>query len=267
MQSPAAPSLLRRALRLLGRAALLLVALVVLVVALLFAIARHPRPAGGTPGPEADALARRIEASVDTEAFRRTGALRFRFLDHHYLWDRRRSLARVRHGEREVLLDLRRGDARGRAFERGAAVEGEAGRALVQHAWERFLNDTFWLNPLAKLFDDGVERLLVPTPDGPSLLVRYTSGGVTPGDSYQWLLDGEGRPRAWRIWVRVLPLGGAEFSWEGWTRLPTGALVATLHRFMGLRAVAIADPAGAESIDALEPGPDPFAPLLEAPPR
>lgn len=260
--SHSAASPARRALRLAGRLLVALVLLLLVAATAIYLAAHHPRPEGGVAGPEADALARRIEASVDVEAWRRTGAVRFRFLDHQHLWDRQRSFALVRWGQREVLLDLRRGDARGLAFEGGARVEGEAGRELVQHAWERWINDTFWLNPLAKLFDSGVERLLVSTPAGPSLLVRYRSGGVTPGDSYQWLLDERGRPRAWRLWVKVLPVGGAEFTWEGYERLATGAQVATSHRFLGLAAVTIDEVAAGETMAALEPGPDPFAALV-----
>jgi hypothetical protein len=46
--------------------------------------------------------------------------------------------------------------------------------------------------------------------------VTYTSGGVTPGDSYLWILDENDRPIAWKFWVQKIPIGGLESSWGDW---------------------------------------------------
>jgi hypothetical protein len=143
----------------------------------------------------------------------------------------------------------------------GRPVDGVERDRMVDRAWRRFINDTFWLNPLAKLFDGGVVRTRIDGEHGPELLLRYTTGGVTPGDAYLWILDAADRPRAWRVWVKILPIPGLEFSWEGWTRLPTGAWISTVHRALRLRAVSIEELAGAASLPELEPGPDPFAEL------
>jgi hypothetical protein len=237
--------------------ALALLLLVLVGFGVLYTALRHPRPTG-TSGPEADALAHAIEKAVDTEAFARTGAVRWTFrMQRRHLWDRTRNLAQVRWGRHEVLLDVNRQE--GRTFTDGQEVTGDRARRLVQKAHKAFINDSFWLNPLPKLFDPGVTRSLVRHDGADALLVHYSSGGVTPGDSYLWILDENKRPRAWRMWVSVLRIPGVEMTWEGWTRLPTGAWISTSHRLAGRQVVAISDLAAAATLAELEPGGDPFA--------
>jgi hypothetical protein len=217
----------------------------------------------GQPGPEAEALAHRIERAVRTEAWAQTGAVRFRFVGHtEHLWDRQRSFDRVRFGDGSwVLLDVN--TQRGRAYGKDGELDGEARDQLLRKAYASFCNDTFWLNPLAKLYDQGVTRSRVVDRDGESLLIHYASGGVTPGDTYQWLMGPDDLPRAWRLFVHVIPVPGLEISWEGWTDLPTGARIATRHGALGLHPVGIEGLAGAATLAELEPGADPFAALLQ----
>jgi hypothetical protein len=235
----------------------------VLVVGVLAASDPLPR---STPSADADTLARDMERAVRIDAWERTGAVRFTFMGQRsYLWDRTRSLVRVRSGEEEVLL---RGSW-GRVWEGGREVRGPAARSRTESAYRMFLNDSFWLNPLAKLFDAGTSRALVPLPNGGrGLLVSYASGGVTPGDSYLWELPPGGRgdtPRAWRMWVSVLPIKGLRATWEGFVPLSTGARVATRHH-IGPAPVTIDDLAGAATLAELEPGADPFARLFPTTP-
>jgi len=124
-----------------------------------------------------------------------------------------------------------------------------------------WINDSFWLNPVAKLFDPGTQRRLVALPgDEEGLLITYRSGGATPGDSYLWLVGADDLPHAWRMWVSILPLGGIKASWEDWLTLGTGARVATRHRLWGF-TLELQEVAGACTLAELEPGPDPFAAL------
>jgi hypothetical protein len=223
----------------------------------------HALPKGQT-GPEADALAHRLEKAVHAEAWARTGAVRFTFRgDTEHLWDRARNLERVRFGKQGavVLLDVAKRD--GRAYQDGRELGGEAKRKLVDKAWERFCNDTFWLNPLVKLFDEGVTRSRVVDKNGESLIIHYASGGVTPGDTYQWLVGPNDVPRAWRLFVKIIRIKGLEFTWQDWVTLSTTALVATDHRVAGFDAVRLTGVAGAATLAELEPGADPFAPLLD----
>lgn len=236
-----------------------------LALTLAFLATSRPRP-HGVDGEAADALTARIERALDREGWERTGAIAWTFgaTGAQHLWDRERSLARIRWGgeENEVQVDLD-DPRRGVAMQGGAPVEGREGRALVRRGWEMWVNDSFWLVAPFKLRDRGTRRSVVRVDGQDALLVEYTSGGVTPGDAYLWLLAEDGTPRAWRIWASVLPIGGLETSWEGWTTLPTGARVAT-RRAIGPFALELADVRGAATLAELEPGADPFAELAGA---
>jgi hypothetical protein len=248
---------MRRILIVLGALVLALAcALFVLTRAL-----RHPLPEA-TPGPDGDELARKIAAQVGADAFDKLGTLRFTLGgSHHYLWDRRRGFMRYQSGDDEVLFDLVKME--GRAFRAGLELSGDEKKKLLDKGYAMFCNDSFWLNPLAKLFDAGTSRARVEVEGRPALLISYASGGVTPGDKYLWLLDDAGRPRAWRIFASVLKfVPGIEMGWEDWTDLD-GAKIATTHRVLGLRVQPVSGLAAAERPELVEPGPDPFAGLAQ----
>ena len=242
------------------RVLLVLFGLLGAAVAALWIVLRHPLPDGGETGPAADALAHAIEANVGVDAWRTTGAVRWGFRSNRHLWDRTRNLARVDFGDGTVaLVDVHK--QRGVVTKHGVAVADPEAKKIVDRAYKAFINDSFWLNPLSKLFDDGVVRRKLTVDGHDALLITYTTGGVTPGDRYLWMLDGDGRPRAWRVWVQVIPIGGVEFSWEGWQTLATGATVATVHKVRDREALRLGDVAAAKTLAELEPGPDPFAAL------
>lgn len=259
-QQPVAPS---RG-RVLGRRVALgcggLTALLLLTLALLLLVEREPRPQGQA-GPEAEARVARIEAAIDLPAWKRTGAVAWTFSGRHeHLWDRKRGLARVRWSGYEVLVDLARQS--GRAWQAGRRVtEPEQNAALVKRAYAYWCNDSFWLNPLAKLRDPGTTREALMVGSAQGLVVRYASGGVTPGDTYLWVLGPDDLPTRWKMWVSIVPIGGLDATWEEWTTLATGARVATLHRAVGLPLVRLTNLKAAARLSELEPGPDPFAPL------
>jgi hypothetical protein len=72
--------------------------------------------------------------------------------------------------------------------ERSRSEESETAKA-----WGSWINDWFWLVAQSKSFDAGTERSV----DEGRLVVRYASGGVTPGDTYRFTVDEAGRVTAW----------------------------------------------------------------------
>jgi hypothetical protein len=223
-------------------------------------------PTGGVEGPEADALAHAIEGAIDAEAWAKTGAVEWTFADRNtLLWDRQRMLVRVLHKDTSVMVDLT--TRQGKAWKDGQPVTGEELTAALSYGWAAWANDSFWLNPLVKLFDDGVSRekitLTGDDTDGKvGLLVSYSKGGVTPGDRYLWILDARDRPIAWRMWTTVFPVSGIRVSWDDWVKLDTGAYIATKHRLPGL-SIDVTGLRAAATLKDLVGADDPFAPLYQ----
>jgi len=220
----------------------------------------HP---DGIRGPEADRVAEEMLRSVNWSAWKGTGAVQFTFLGHHHLWDRRRNYDRVQWGKRTVLLRIH--GRTGRVWENGSEVHGAVAERFVQKAYEMWINDSFWLNPVVKLFDSGATRSIVnDDKKGTLLLVEYASGGLTPGDAYLWIPGQNGSPPSgWRMWARQLKIKGLSASWEGWTTLSTGAKISTMHRIVFFK-LEMKDVAGAKTLAELINGAeDPFK-LLNA---
>ncbi|MEM6316456.1 MAG: hypothetical protein AAF960_02240 [Bacteroidota bacterium] len=220
----------------------------------------EPRPQG-IKGPEAEALAQKVLAAIDKPAWDTTGVIQWTFPGgHDFLWDKDRNLVKVNWEDYEVLVTL--DETTGRAWKGGQEVTGEAGDKLVKEAWGYFCNDSFWLNAPAKVFDKGTERSVVTMPEGnEALMVTYQSGGVTPGDSYLWILDDNGLPASYKMWVSIIPIGGMEFTWEDYTTVSTGAKIATQHNSDYL-PIKITNIKATTDLAAFGLSKDPFQPIL-----
>jgi hypothetical protein len=253
--------LLKTAWRWLARLLVLLAALTLMLVLYLWLFVDEKRPSGQA-GPDADQLARRIQRAVGIAAWRDIGAVRWNFGGRHrLLWDRRRGLVRVRWKKNEVLLRL--SDKQGLASRNGKPCWGQLQGRLLEHAYRHFINDSFWLNPFDKLFDKGVTRQIVVDETGKEqLLIRFASGGVTPGDAYLIATDKNARPIAWKMWVEIIPVGGLEASWQGYQQV-FGAWLATRHEIW-LMTLRLTDIKAAKRLAELE-SPDPFAKLATVP--
>lgn len=191
-------------------------------------VANEPMPEGKS-GPEADALARKMEMAVNKEAWDSTRYVSWEFrTGTAYFWDKFKEAVVVEWGENKVLL--RTEDQTGIAYENGQEVtDAEQKATLLEKAWAQFANDSFWLCAQMKAFAPGTSREVVTLADGSEgLLVHYSTGGVTPGDSYLWHLDENGLPQSWQMWVNIIPVGGLSFSWEDWTAA-SGARIAKQH--------------------------------------
>lgn len=234
-----------------------------LLLAFAVVLMLHESRPAGVEGDAAEKLALKMLAAVNHDAWKKTGAVRWNFAGKHkLLWDRRRNFAAVQWQNKDVLIDL--------ATQTGIAkldrerVSGSEAGELIQSAWKKWVNGSFWLNPVSKCFDDGVTRSLVTTESGEeALMVYYSSGGLTPGDAYLWILDENGLPKSWKMWVAKIPIGGVKASWEEWHTLATGARISGLHHiaFFDLK---LSDIEAAETLEQLIPDGDPFEALVHS---
>lgn len=180
----------------------------------------------GKSGEEADALAHTMWTALNKEAWDSTRFVSWSFRgEHHYLWHKEANLAQIKWDNHTVLLDPDKVD--GLYLKNGEWVKDNS---KIQKAWSYWCNDMFWLTAPFKIKDIGTELSKV---NDSTLVVSYTSGGVTPGDSYVWKLAADGKPKAYEMHVSILPVKGLSATWEGWEATSTGALLASKHIIAG----------------------------------
>jgi hypothetical protein len=245
--------------------ALIALGVLVLILGVGFLLLNKPLPKG-TPGKEADALANRVLDAVNRAGWKATGAIKWNFWGQYdHIWDRQRWFAQVSWGSgsgRVVAQLLLLEPTKGVVKRGGKEVTGDERAALLRKAYALWCNDSYWLNPFEKFFDNGVTRSIVERDGKKMLLISFSSGGVTPGDSYLYEIGKDGLPTRWWMWVSMIPVGGVEASFEGWKQLATGAKTSAIHKMI-IGTLTLNDIQAATDATTLNGGKDPFT-LLQA---
>jgi hypothetical protein len=189
----------------------------------------------GEEGPEAEALAQKMLKAVHHEAFDSTRYIQWTFKGmHSFIWDKELNMVEVKWEDYEAVLDVDHPEKSTLKIQ-GQTITDDSKQELIEKAIWLFHNDAFWLIAPHKIMDPGTERRLVKLESGQeALLVTYTSGGTTPGDSYLWILNEEGLPISYKMWVKIIPIGGLEATWEKWTETETGVMLPGNHNIMGM---------------------------------
>ncbi|MFX0556887.1 hypothetical protein ACOCEA_08815 [Maribacter sp. CXY002] len=204
--------------------------LLLLALGTVYIIYNEPLPEGRT-GTEADALAHKMLRSLNYETYRNTRFLEWSFRGgkHQYKWDKTNGIVEVQWDGYIVNVDLITPES-SVASKDGIELESYKRINATEKAIEMFNNDSFWLVAPYKVMDKGTERKIIPLSDGlEGLLVTYTSGGSTPGDSYLWILQPNGFPKSFKMWVAILPIGGIEATWDEWAIMESGAFLPKNH--------------------------------------
>lgn len=209
----------------------IVVAVLVLIGLVGATIINKPLPEG-KQGPEADALAKKMLQATKYDAFEATTYLEWTFPGgRKFQWYKNENRVIVRWKENTVDLNLQNVSESKVTSNNTEVTDQEKKSELQQKALAMFNNDSFWLIAPYKLFEPGIERRLVKTEDGEeALLITYTSGGTTPGDSYLWYVDSNGLPIKYEMWVSTIPIGGVPATWENWQETESGALLASIHK-------------------------------------
>lgn len=218
--------MIRKLLKILG----ILIALLVVGFITIYAVYNEELPEGRT-GADADALAEKMLSTLHYEKFKDTRYLEWSFNGgaHQYKWDKEKRKVDVAWDDYLVNLDLisKGSSVVSKNGERLMDIESEA---IIKKAVDKFNNDSFWLVAPYKVFDTGVKRSIVPLPDGTNgLLVTYTTGGSTPGDSYLWMMQPNGFPKSFKMWVNIIPIGGIEATWDDWAVMESGVFLPKSH--------------------------------------
>lgn len=198
-----------------------------------YLIYNEPLPTG-EKGPKADQLADKMLTAINHEAYKNTRFIEWSMVGRHfYKWDKQLHKVEVKWDENTVIL-YPNTPKKNEIIEPKNLSENKKGK-LFKTATDYFNNDSFWLIAPHKVYDPGVERRLVNYNNQDALLVTYTSGGSTPGDSYLWILDENGLPTSFKLWVSVLPIGGIEATWEDWKTMESGLPLAQTHEILSFK--------------------------------
>ncbi len=208
-----------------------LLVLGVLAFGILYVIYNEPLPEGKS-GPRAEALAQKMLNAINYEAYQNTRFLEWSFAggSHRYKWDKANGKVEVNWNNRTVMLNL--GDSsKSSVYKNGELIPSTENKDIVAKAQDFFNNDSFWLVAPFKVFDKGVERSIIIMENGSQgLLVSYSKGGTTPGDTYLWKLNENGFPESYQMWVKIIPIGGIEATWEDWQVMESGVFLPTAHK-------------------------------------
>lgn len=184
---------------------------------------------------KADVLANKMLDVLNHEAYKNTDYLEWTFKNNHsYKWYKSADSCEVKWKDFKVILQLK--NPKGSSvFVAEQNYNGVDKQKLIDKAEAYFNNDSFWLVAPFKVFEKGAKLQLVKTKDNKdALLVTYTSGGTTPGDSYLWHFDENGKPTSYQMWVDILPIGGLKASWEDWKITENGVQLAKSHKLLFL---------------------------------
>ncbi len=215
-----------------------------LAFAVLYGIYNKPIPTG-VEGQAADALAKKMLNAVNNDVYKKTRYLEWSFAKgaHQYKWDKENGKVQIEWDAYTVNLNLSE-PSKSDALENNSKLIGTAKTKSIEKATSYFNNDSFWLVAPFKVFDQGTKRSLVTLDDGTeSLLVTYTSGGTTPGDTYLWKLQPNGFPESYQMWVKIIPIGGLEASWDDWKVMESGLFLPVTHK-LGPVTLSMGDPIG-----------------------
>ncbi|MDX1430768.1 MAG: hypothetical protein R3282_10790, partial [Rhodothermales bacterium] len=185
----------------------------------------------------ADSLAHRmVEAHGGLSAWAGVRYLRFDFgfespersgLTARHLWDRQTGDYRLEWfpGTDTTAVALFNVNTReGKVFVNGEqAAQGVS--EMLDSAYRRYINDTYWLLAPLKVFDDGVRRTMATdSASGEHVLaLSFADVGLTPGDRYWLTVDSEtGMLRRW------------SFMLEGWENRP-----ASTYDWVGYRTMPV----------------------------
>ena len=196
-----------------------LIITVIILATALYCFAINESLPKGIYGKEADELAEKMMLSINKKAFDNTEILKWSFRGkHHYEWKKQEGLVNVSWENASVTVNLN---------DYSKSI-GESPK-LIETAIKFFNNDSFWLIAPYKVFDQGVERSIVKIDDKDALLVKYTSGGTTPGDSYLWILDENYTPVYFKMWTQIIPIGGISATWNDLITTDSGIKLPKSH--------------------------------------
>ena len=224
---------MRKFFKFIFKALLLIILLVVIVFGILYYKYDQPLPKA-TTGQAADDFACHMLDAINEPAYLEARYVEWKFRNASYKLDKRKQIATCEWSNYFVELHFIDSE-NSTAFKNGRTLNGNEKQDAIAKAKKRYNNDSFWVLAPFKLFDNGTTRGLVELEDDTKgLLITYTSGGSTPGDSYLWKVDENFRPTSFQMWVDIIPIGGLEATWSTWKATQSGAKISLYRSILGI---------------------------------
>lgn len=214
----------------------------------------------GQTGDPANALAKKMLEAANLKTWtEQVTAVEFRFREKNsYFWDKKRGLVEFDNGELKVQYS--KNTFQGVAFEEGDPLTGEELAEAIAEANSNFINDAFWLQPAYHISSPGTELYAV---DDSTLRVTFSSGGVTPGDTYVFHLDDKNRIQLMEMWVSIIPIEGADADFADYKTHEPGVDIAETRTALGVLTILIDQVKMHTDLEAAD---ERFGPLFEAHP-
>ncbi|ARN79064.1 hypothetical protein BST97_14295 [Nonlabens spongiae] len=185
----------------------------------------------GTKGEKAVALADKLLEALHAEQIKNADSITWTFRGvNEYNWQPQNNIVSVKWEDTRVVLDLNF-PQESTVFYKGNIVDSGDKQEYLDYALSNFNNDSFWLIAPYKVKDAGTELEFISENE---LLVRYTTGGTTPGDVYVWKLDENYLPESFKMWVQIIPLDGVKANWKGWYETTAGFMLPEKREVYGL---------------------------------
>lgn len=209
----------------------------------------------------ADSVAYQVyEALGGPEAWNSLQYLRFTFAVEdegnrqpvaHHLWNRDTGDYRVEwssgEGDTTFVVLFNVNSREGSAYADGVEVSSERTSEMLDQAYRRYINDTYWMLAPVKLLDEGVNRTYLPDSSSAETAVlhlNFGDVGLTPGDEYWHYIDRETyRVQEWAYHLQSYPEDRApsHFRWMNYQQFeaPEGSIwIATRKQAIdGSRAI------------------------------
>jgi hypothetical protein len=187
--------------------------------------------------PKAVAIADQVmEALGGKDAWNATRFLRFDFAVEHggktvmsraHTWDkwngRYRLEAKTKEGDPYVVL-MNVNTKEGTAYLKGAKVEGEQAKKMLEDAYGSWINDTYWLLMPYKMKDAGVTlKLAGEAKEGGAtydkLQLSFEGVGLTPKDRYWAYVNRDTHMMdKWEFVLQGQKPPAVPFAWKNWQR-------------------------------------------------
>lgn len=192
----------------------------------------------GEEGQKAEELAQKMLEAAKVRLWNEdAAAVTFRFREkHEYFWDKKRDL--IEYKDEDILVLFNRRTFAYKAFSGDAytdALTGAEASEAFETAYSNFTNDVFWLQPMYHISSPGTKWYYLE--DG-SLRVTFTSGGVTPGDTYVFVPGEDYRLKEMKMWVSILPFKGVGADFSDYKPTEAGIPVAR-NRDLGILSIPV----------------------------